>query len=310
MAYVAGQNPNLPQYNGGVVPITIENMDPLQVQGLQELANLNYGGMVPRSLAAGKQLAANPQAFAQQYISPTAASALNNMGAAIGRGTQGFTMADLANYMNPYTQQVTDATVAGINEDAARERARLTANQGLRGSRSFGDTSTGVQNAELTRNMGTLLGKTRADLNYKGFGDAMTQFNTQQDRTLQGAGLYGNQAATAQDIFSNGLQGGINSIGSMTDLGNSYYNARRQQAVDKGAAGDAYYNFNQNVANQIGSEINKVVGLDSTRLSELAKYLGAFMPSSYDYIEKPNAMQRLGSVEKDIGNMYLGLANR
>lgn len=295
MAYQAGVNPALPQYNSGVVPVTTEPLNTWQKQGLASLANLNHGGMLQASTAAYQNFANNPAAYAKQYISPEAMSSLYSMNNAISAGTAGMTMDALAGFMNPYTSEVTDATLRGIEEDEARRRASLLSKQGMRGGRSFGDSSSAIQMSELARNMDILRGDTRAKLNYQGFSDAVGQFNTERSRDLQAAGLYGDAATRAQDIYSSGIGTGGQVIGGMVDLANNLYDQRRNASLDQIKAGSLVRDYNQGIANQIAGEIDSVVNLEPNRLTELANYLKAFTPSQYQYVDEPDSLARAGS---------------
>lgn len=312
--YQPGVTPNyIQQFNGGTVPLTVEPLHYLERGGLNTLANLgppqgyfkNSNAMFQRAGDITQQIANDPSAAANRYIDPRASGAVDNMGGAIGSGLQTLSPSRIASYMNPYTQDVTDRTLAGIDQDQARQEASITAGAGMRGARSFGNSSQALRLAENDRNFGNLRADTRSKLNYQGFTDATGQFNKEQDRYLQGAGLYGDQANTAQGLFNSGIGTAGDVAGGLAEMGSLYRNLTKDNIAIPMGVGTTIREFNQGVANQVGGQIDSRVNMTPNRLTGLAQYLGNFQPSQYQYTSQPGTMQKLGGALTAIGG-YAG----
>lgn len=301
--YQPGVTPyQIPQFNGGTVPLTVEPLHQLERSGLSSLAAFaqpqgyfkTSNTMFQRAGDMTQQIANDPMGAANRYIDPRANGAVDNMGNAIGQGLQTLNPSRVASYMNPYGQEVTDRTLAGIDQDQARQEASITAGAGMRGARSFGNSAQAIRMAENDRNYGNLRADTRAKLNYQGFTDATGQFNKEQDRYLQGAGMYGDQANTAQGVFNSGIGAAGQVAGGLAEMGNLYRGLTKENIGLSTGAGTTIREYNQGVANQVGGQIDNRVGMTPSRLSGLASYLGSFKDSQYQYPSQPGTMQKLG----------------
>lgn len=299
--YRPGTAPN--GYQGGTVPITVEPLNEILRNGLREITQMDHGGLLRMSTDAMKAFANDPTGIAEQYISPGARAALGNMGAAIGEGTRRLTGDDIDRYMNPYTDDVIDASVTRLTEAGERAKKALLAGQGTRGARSFGDTAHGVALGDLSRELVSKEADIASNLRYQGFENARNQFNTEGDRFMTGAGLYGNQAGLEQDVFNSGVGNAGNMVGSLAEMADFY--ARQKVGGVRNAIGAGQYiqDYNQGVANQVGGEIDRRVGMIPDRLSGLANALGQFQPTQYDYVERPGTLQKAGSAAGSLANL-------
>lgn len=304
--------------NTGVVPITAEPFNDYQRSALSSLGSPVGGqqGFYQQSNDLFKQagnaygaINANPQQAAGNYTNPIATQALGNMGNLIQQGTQGLNQGAIDQYMNPYQDQVINASISRLNDAGERARAKLLAGQGQRGARSFGDTGYGVALGDLAKDMVSQERDLTSNLLYNGFNNAVNQFNTQQNRTLQGAQQYGQQAGTAQDIFSNAIGNAGTTANNLGSMAGTLRNVTLNNLQNQLYAGDRVQEYNQGIANQVGGNISGAQNYLGNQLSGLAEYLKAFTPTQYGTVQQPNTASKiagtLGTVGQALG--FLGI---
>lgn len=118
-------------------------------------------------------------------------------------GSRGVGDVDYSQYMNPYTQYVTDIA----KREALRDYGKMLPQMGFQASRqgAFGGARYGVQEAEAERNLGQRL----SDIQTMGLEKAFTAgTNLQQQeaqRQLQASQLFGNIGEQAQRLGLSGL---------------------------------------------------------------------------------------------------------
>ncbi|HEY6861658.1 MAG TPA: M15 family metallopeptidase [Pseudolabrys sp.] len=104
--------------------------------------------------------------------------------------------AQIANYSNSFQQQVIDATMANINQNNALQQQQLRGNAALRGA--LGGDRASVAQAELARQQNLATNQTLAGLNQANYGQALSAAQADQNRALQGAGMYAGLGSQAQ----------------------------------------------------------------------------------------------------------------
>lgn len=177
---------------------------------------------------------------------------------------------DEAKFMNPYKSQVVDATGAYIDEERNRQMMQNQARATQSGA--FGGSRHGVADAELMRTASMDKAGMLADLNYRGFNDAMNRveresgamygadtFNAgrndeasryRADQQFRGAGMLSDLAGTKQDSW-------MKEANFMNQLGmderaieNARLLAERAQYDDQAA--DAWRRFQLELQTRIG----------------------------------------------------------
>jgi hypothetical protein len=119
-------------------------------------------------------------------------------------GTRGVEDIDYSQYMNPYTQYVTDIA----KREAVRDYEKMRPQMGFQASRqgAFGGARYGVQEAEAERNLGQRL----ADIQQTGQERAFTAGTGLQQqeaqRQLQAAPMFASMGSQAQQLGLGGLQ--------------------------------------------------------------------------------------------------------
>jgi len=211
---------------------------------MTDAANMmGQAGTAPPPQVNAQQMQAAPQINAQQMEAAPQINAMQMQNAPninaqqIGSGQMSQT--DLAPYMNPYTQAVTDTTMSEL------ERQRLIAmNQtNSAASGAFGGSRHGIMQAETNRGFGDVAARTLAGLNSDnfmqaqaaGFQDIGNQFAA--DRSNQAAGLQ-SQIANASNAMQVGrnnqsadLQAQMTNAGNALDVGRSNQSAGLQSQI-------------------------------------------------------------------------------
>ena len=250
---------------GGVMPVGfVEPFNQWQKEGLTQLADPLSAGDAMYGFSAG-MLAGTPQDINTARRQATG---------------QEFT--DRVNeYMNPFLDQVLDRTVSRLNESADRAKASLMASQGFR--KAFGDTSLGVQQSELDKNLMNLTGDATANLSYaaydNAFGNAINAFGNEGNRALGTIGAANQTAGTA------------------ANLGGVLDQRQMQNAKNRLGAGTAIQQQNQSYLDVLNPEIQGTRDYSRTQLADLMQFLGAFQPTQYqnNFSQDPNMASRIGT---------------
>jgi len=234
--------------NGGYNPMMIGQFNPVNAPSAQAAAGYN-----PMMIDSGNF---NPMQV--------------NAGAAIDQ---------VGRYMNPYTSNVIDATMADM--DRARQITLNSNAASADAAGAFGGSRHGIVDSETNRNFIQQAGQMAAGLRQGGFDTAMANANTDLSRALtaqqsnQSAGLQGmNLGLTAQQSNQQaGLQSGLQTQQLGTDVSqqnaNNWLQAmlQSQQANLSGQQSnqDAYTAMMQQLFQ--GQQANQQAGLDAASLN-------------------------------------------
>jgi hypothetical protein len=174
-----------------------------------------------------KSVAATPF---QQYqgemvagLTPTQETGIQNVNASAGlaqpyygagagyvqQAATPFGQQQLNQYMSPYINDVVSQTMANLNETNAQQQQGLLGNAIQQGA--FGGDRSGIAQAELARQQNLASGQTLANVLQGGYGQALTQFNADQNRQLQAGSTLGQLGTGAQTA---GLQGAQAQLGA------------------------------------------------------------------------------------------------
>lgn len=122
---------------------------------------------------------------------------------------QQFSNPTIQQYQNPFTQNVLDTTMANINQQNALQQGGLMS-QGIRQGNAFGGDRLGLAQSALANQQDLAKNQTIAGLESQGYGQALGEFNTQQQMQLQQQANDAARAAQAAYQFGNigqGIQG-------------------------------------------------------------------------------------------------------
>jgi hypothetical protein len=127
-------------------------------------------------------------------------------------------MAGIGNYMNPYTSQVIDASLADLEQ--ARQAAGQQIGQQATAAKAFGGSRHGVSEALSNARFGEQAGKTIAQLRAQGFDTAANLMQQDVGRQQQ-AGLANQAALNQMGQFNAGQfqQAGLANQGALNQMG-------------------------------------------------------------------------------------------
>jgi hypothetical protein len=144
----------------------------------------------------------------------------------------GWNSATAANYMNPYTQDVTNASTAALNKSYLQNLSGLQTNSA--GSGAFGGSRQAIQEATLASNNNINVGSLTATNNANAYDSAMKAWSADNNTKISAANAY-NQSGqdltqmTSQQISDLIKTGGAAQAISQTNLSNEYNQFMRQQ---------------------------------------------------------------------------------
>jgi hypothetical protein len=290
-------NINQAQSVAGALPVRqFAGFNPLYTAGEQELVNTGLGGPGIGSVDQAAYQTGMAGAYQPQMVGgfgggPAALSgatgyqAYNFGGAQTGPAalarSRGYrasdvtaaqaNMADIGQYMNPYTQNVTRNTLADL--EIGRQNAVRQISQQAGAAKAFGGSRQGVAEAQTNIGFGTEAGKLLAQLNEQAYNSAMNaqqqDLARQQQAAMQnaaqrtsasqfGAGAM-NQAqltnaaaqnAMAQFNVGNLQQAGLTNMASQNAASQFGAGAMNQAQLSNAAAQNAMAQYNANLAQQ------------------------------------------------------------
>ena len=132
--------------------------------------------------------------YANPYIQQAAGQATQYSGPISG--------SDISRYLNPYTQNVVDATTSQLQHDFAQQNAQLQGNQIAQGA--LGGNATGVAKAILAGQQGRQLASTTSGLYQQGYQQAVDAAQRQQQTGLAGANAIANYGISGQNAALQG----------------------------------------------------------------------------------------------------------
>lgn len=220
------------------------------------------------------------QLSAMQGVSGIQGQAGNTIQAGQDLVTQGsnpFTQSNIQNFMNPYTQQVTNATMANINETNAQQQQQVIGNAILRGA--WGGDRAGIAQSELARQQGLASNPTLAGLNQANYSQALNTAGQQGQFQQQGGTLLGQLGALQQGTGLQGLQALMGSGGLQQQLQQAQLNVPYQQYLEQRAWPYQNAQFLGSIASGIGPALGgKTEGSSTTNYpspSMLSQIAGA-----------------------------------
>jgi hypothetical protein len=290
-------------YQGGVVPMTVEPLHQFEQAGLTQLAQPPAYGQGSMTMANQmlQQMMQNPQQAIANYTNPMATQYMQRAGDVTGQAINPITMQEIEGFRNPYAS----AMKARLNEQGERARAAIMANQGVRGARSFGDTSQGVRQGMLDQEM---LSK-GSDIDYNTYESSLQQLNTMRDRMMQGGSQFGNLGTQAQGISSSAMQSALGGMGQLFGAGQQLTEVGRQTAQDKLGAGNYIRTYNQGVNDMIGNDILASIQDNPNKMAQVMQLLEGFKSGTTTTSGGgANSLQQLGGLATAGGGLldYLG----
>lgn len=204
----------------------------------QNLAFANKIASIPYKPFSGERIApfTAPQTEAQNRALQFARSGIGYNQLADAQGSTagaanyqpGSFLDNVGAYMNPYTQNVTDATMAGL--DRARQTALMGNADSAAKAGAFGGSRHGVVDAETNRNYFDTAARTLAGLNSDAYNNASTMFNQDVGNQLRALGLNLTGARQLADLGTLGRSYGMQDIDTLNTTGGAQQ--AQQQRLD------------------------------------------------------------------------------
>jgi len=194
--------------------------------------------------------------------------------------------AGVSRYTNPYQQQVTDAAIQDISDQAAQLRNRIESRNP--GARSFGSSSQGVQLASLAGDTMDAIGRTSATSGAQGFNSAVQQMMNERQQQLSGLGTAGNLAS------------------QLGGLGTGVMNQQLGALDANLGAGTTIQNFNQGLSNLAMQNYMGAQNYPLTNLQNVGTLMGVIPQTSVGYTQQPSFGQQLGGGLMSLGGLYGG----
>lgn len=243
----------------------------------------NYTGMaLPQQSAGafGEGLTGSSNALSSgANMTGQAAGLFNQFGGMTPQdiSTQGLPQTDLSGYMNPWTSDVTNATMdelrrqQNISDVGVRDQAMA--------SKAFGGDRMQVRQAENQRNYDDMRSKVLANLNQANFTNAQSMAQTDLGRKFQADSAnqnmrYGMSQAGAgglANLGSSGVQAGLGGLSNLANMGFGFGNELNKNQL---AAGSMQQQLMQSIIDAQKSQYAGWSGAPQNSLSTLIQSLG------------------------------------
>ena len=229
-------------------------------------------------------------------------------------GTRGVQDIDLAQYMNPYTQNVLDIA----KREAVRDYEKLRPQMGFQASRqgAFGGARYGVQEAEAERNLGQRLADIQATGQERAFKSATDLFGEEAKRQLMGADLFRQLGAAQQGMGLQGLQSVLGAQALPRQLEQqqrdlAFQEQMRKEGYDLGQI-ERLSNIFRGVAPQATTTTTGQTITPQASPLATAAGLGMAGAGIYNLLSSPGtslASRSSGSLFGDVGNIASSIGN-
>ena len=245
---------------------SVADFTPTQLQAQDLLKQLGTGNIGDAAMNSAIGAASSAAGY-----SPTNISATNITAPTLAN-------TDLSPYMNPYQQDVIDATMKQLGQ--ARDAGIMSDNQRATAAGAFGGTRQAVLNSLTNKDYLDTAGSTLAGLNSQNFTNA--QNAAQSDLTRELAAAQANQGAnlTAAQSNQNAAQGAaginLNAAGLLGDLSGQQQSSALTKAGLVSAVGDAQQQLQQQKDNAAYDEFMRQIGYPAQTQQIMNQALGLF----------------------------------
>jgi hypothetical protein len=235
-----------------------------------------YGGQMVAGFSPDQQMAFEATRQMQGMSQPYINAATNLQGQAVNfADPRNFNQQTLSQYMNPYQQDVVNATMANLGQLQQQQQNELTSRAIKAGA--MGGDRTGIARAALAGQQNLANAQTLAQLQQQGYSQAMGQYNQQQQRAIEtaqnaayGLGQLGGQA---QNAALTGIQALLGTGAQQQQLGQQQltnaYNQWLQQRAYPYQQTAFYSGIASGIAPNMGGTTNTVgFGTGNTQMQQ------------------------------------------
>ena len=303
-----------PQYQAGEQQIQTAAQNGIGMQNLDSAANLTrsatgYSPMMAGGISAGPASLAGSTGYnAAQFGGATAGpTALSSAAQA--------NMSGIRQYMNPYTSEVIDATMADLEK--GRQRATQQIGQQANAARAFGGSRQGVAEAMSNAQFGEQAGKTISQLRQQGF-DTAANLMQQDVARRQQSGLSNQGALNQMNQFNTGnlQQAGLSNQAALNQAGQFGAGAANQAALANQGALNQMAQYNAGNFQQAGSSNQGAIntasqfGAGAANQAALANQAAANQMAQYNAGLGQQAQLANQSADLQGAQFRLGAANQ
>lgn len=217
------QNPTIPDWLSTQFQNLATRAETVSNTPFNPATQKNVADFTPDQLQSFQQTRDN-QGIYQPYMN--AATGYAEIGGSTIGGDQ------INQYMNPFQQNVIDATMGNIQQNNAIQQANLRGNIALQGG--LGNDRGGLARAELARNQNLATNQTLANLNAQNYNQALGAAQADRGAAQQAATQFGNiganmQALAGRDTAALQTQGGVQQALTQQQLDTTSANAASQE---------------------------------------------------------------------------------
>jgi hypothetical protein len=214
--------------------------------------------------------------------------------------------ATIAQYQNPYTQQVIDATMAQMQHDNATAMTQLQGNQIAQGA--LGGNATGVAKGILAGQQGRTAASTTADLYNKAYTQALGAAQQQQQTGLAGANALANYGISGQNAALAGANAQIGAGTLQQTTEQQRLNALYQQYQQQQAYPYQQAQWLAGIGTGVGSNLGGTSSGTTTAPApnQTGQWLGAGLSAASMFLSDRDAkedIQKIGTTN-DGQNIY------
>jgi hypothetical protein len=270
--------PYATQLMGRAQALTDINQNPFQAYSGQRVADINP--LMQQGLAGAADLGPSEQMFQG-----------GNLALAGGLGslnTGRFGVNEASEYMSPYLRNVLDVQKNEAMRDYARQSPQMAAGAARYGG--LGGSRGAIAQSEAMRNLNNNLQNIDATGLQKGFENAQSQYNTEQQRRLVG------------------LQQAIGAGSNLGQIGQNIYGQRAGALQAQQTAGSTLRDIEQNRLNaqyeQFGEEKRypyEQLGF----MSDLLRGVPTYQSAQTSYKAPPSMLSQIGGLATGLGGLYM-----
>lgn len=289
----AAQQYSAAQPSAGVVPLTVEPLNSTQKTGLLGLStpvSQQPGNDAMQSVLQRLQaMQGNPT------TSPIATSSLQDAQKYTAAGAAPISQSEVQGLSNPFASGLNDQ----ITQAGKVARAAILANQGMRGADSFGSTAQGNEMGLLDQG---ITNATNTN-NYNTFQSALDAVQKMRGNNLTAGNVANNTASTAQGVTSNGNALTLENLQALFNTGGALNNNLATTSANQITAGNQIQGQNQNVANQVGANIQGGINYPISNIQNILSLLNSFQSGTGGAVAPANSLTQAGGAAGGIGDL-------
>lgn len=217
-------------------------------------------------------------------------------------GAAPITFDEVQGAANPYA----NALKSQLSSAAEKARAAVTSNQGTRGSRSFGDISTGRQLEGIQEQVI----QNNADIDFDTLNQAYDRVLQQRQNTLSAGGQMGNLATQGQTVTSGAINAGLGGINQALAGQKIGYDINTGASTNQVAAGTNIRNYNQGVNDIILQNISGEQGYPLDAMNNAFGLLSNFQSQMPTTVDTGGGGSDLGGALSAIGGIAGAFSDR